>query len=225
MKRMAHSGSTLDVATRDARHYFGMVPVTLVLRPMFTLLSSRKPSLWIATDDRSVSGVLATETAGVTLVLVSMSVIRPVSGSPPTSTLLALITRSQVEKVIVSLVCGPWPTGKELAVTVKVHTPKVTVPKVTPPLAKAAEPNLASVNNVVIVPDEGMKVNATGLLPIPGSKTDPSGIVNCGGNDPSKATTLLLFRGAVARILRLSPVPPEQANSPNALISTSTATL
>ena len=46
--------------------------------------------------------------------------------------------------------------------TVKVHEPKVT-----PPSASAAEPNLANVNNVVVVPDERMKVNATGLLPFP----------------------------------------------------------
>ena len=216
---MAQSGSTLDVATIDARHYFGMVPVMSVSMPMFTLLSSRKPLRWILTDDRSVIGVLAAETGGVAL-LVSMRVTMPVSVSPPTSTLLVLTTILQVEKVIVSPVCGPRPAGKELDVTVKVHEPKVT-----PPLANAAEPNLASVNNVVVVPDERTKVKATGLLPIPGLKTDPSGIVNCGGNDPSKAVTLLLFRGTVALILRLSPVPPEQANSPNALISTSTTTL
>src|SRR5215470_15450410 len=53
--------------------------------------------------------------------------------------------------------------------------------------------------------------------------TVPFGMVNCGGNDPSRATILALFRSTGALRVRLCPVPP-QANSPNALTSTSTAT-
>jgi hypothetical protein len=185
--------------------------------PVFTLLSSRKPSRWILTDDKSVSGVLAAETPVVALV--SMRVTIPVSGSPPTSTLLAVTTIAQGEKVIVSPVCGP-PAGKEPDVTVKIHEPKVT-----PPPTIAVEPNLARMNIVEVLLDDRKKVKVTGLLPIAGLKTDPSGIVNCGGNDPSKARTLAPFRGTVALILRRSPVPPEQANSANELISTSTATI
>src|SRR5713226_7901679 len=96
---MAQSGSTLDVATIDARHYFGMVPVMSVSMPVLTPLSSRKPSRWILTDDRRVMGVLAAEAPVVALV--SMRVTMPVSVPPPTSTLLALTTILQVEKVIV----------------------------------------------------------------------------------------------------------------------------
>ena len=102
---MAQSGSTLDVATIDARHYFGMVPVMSVSMPVCTLLSSREPSVRILTDDRRVRGILAAEAPVVALV--SISVIMPVSVPPPTSTLFALTTRLQVEKVIVSPVCGP----------------------------------------------------------------------------------------------------------------------
>ena len=110
--------------------------------------------------------------------------------------------------------------GKELDVMVKVHEPKVT-----PPPASAAEPNLASMNNVEVVSGPRTKVNVTGLLPIPGWKTAPFGIVKCGGNKPSKVVTVTLFRGTVALIFRLSPVPPEQAHSPNELMSTSTVTI
>jgi len=155
---MAHSNSTPEVAMRDIRHYFGTVPVMLVLMPMLTPLSNRKPSLLIATAEKSVCDVLAAETEGVTAVLVSMRVIVPVSGSPPTSTLFALTSRSQVEKVIVAPVCGPLPAAKALVVTVKVHEPKLT-----PPLAIAAEPNWDKTNNVGGLPDEGTKVKETGL--------------------------------------------------------------
>ena len=103
--------------------------------------------------------------------------------------------------------------------TVKVHEPKVT-----PPVAIAAEPNLDRTNVVEVVPDVRINVNDTGLVPIPILKTEPSGMVNCGGNDPSRATTLVLFRGTVALILRFSPVP-EQANRTNELIIASTATI
>jgi hypothetical protein len=106
---------------------------------------------------------------------------------------------------------------------------KVHGSKVTPPLASAAAPNRASMNNVEALSDPGTKVKVTGLSTIPGStisgwKTVPFRIVNCGGNESSKAVTVVLFRGTVALIFRRSPVPPEQANSTNKLINTSTAT-
>src|SRR5574341_1101871 len=103
---MAHSGSAMDVAPmRGKRNYFGIVPVMSVSMPVLTLLSSRKPLRKILTDDRRVRGVLAAETPAASLV--SMRVIVPVSVPPPTSTLLALTTRLQVEKVIVSPAWGP----------------------------------------------------------------------------------------------------------------------
>src|SRR5262249_20995287 len=55
----------LDVVTGDARRYFGTVPVTLVLMPMLTLLRNRKPSLRIATDEKSDCVVLAVGTSVV----------------------------------------------------------------------------------------------------------------------------------------------------------------
>src|SRR5262245_49222253 len=102
---MAQSGSTLDMATIDAKHYYGTVPVMSVSMPVCTLLSSREPSCRILTDDRRVKEILAAET--LLVALVSISAIMPFTVPPATSTLWALITRLQVDKLIVSPVCGP----------------------------------------------------------------------------------------------------------------------
>ena len=151
-----------------------VVPVVPdIVMPVATPLITRVPSLRMLTC--TVMARLVLEPLGP--LRVSMSV--PLTAPLPTVTLLAVIWILQVVKGMTFPTCGPWLGGKPLSVTVKVQDPKATSP-----LAVELPPKL----NVV----ELGKVNVTGLFPIPGSKIEPFGMVNC---CPNMAWTVVAFTG------------------------------